>query len=298
MTETTKKRTRVNIINNVSWAMCAALPNVLWTVPTDPLAVQHPGLTDEMRVILFNAAHANPAWTFTVAGVNMGERSRFTCKCKDEFLAVVKNEYSKRTGDYIPHLHADRLPYARGRSNVFSHKEPAAILRKLREVVYPKTLEEKVGNDVTNIVQRAYGVQTNCARAAEEARKRMHTAAIEFALSPMHKEMFMAYEASVGVSKNRNTVEDIEAMRVEVANADLALKMRTKAGDEFPIAIRRKEGWYIKHNNAVAFYEDDALPEAYANVHVMKLVPDERVLEGVGMRINESSYIVVTAIAA
>ena len=298
MTETTKKRTRVNIINNVSWAMCAALPNVTYAVPTDVTEVQHPGLTEEMRVILFNAAHANPTWTFTVGRAVSDGRSKFTIKCKEETLGEVQNTWSKRTELYIPHLHAERLPYTRGRSNVFSHKDPAAVLRKLREVVYPETLEEIVCNDVANTVQRAYSVQANCTRAVEEAKRRMHTAAIEFALSPMHKEMFMAYEASVGIAKNRNTVEDMEAMRVEAANSALAFAMRSKAGTEFPIAIRRKEGWYIKHNDVVSLYDDDALPEIYANVHIMKLVPDERVLEGVGIRINESSYVVVAATTA
>lgn len=286
-------RKRVNIINDVTWELCKALPNVKWEAPANADAETHPGLNEAMRVILFNAAYAQPTWTFNLDAIVGGNGAWFNIKCGTEPLGSVKYEYSRRTGKYMPHLHADRLPWTRTRSNTFSHKEPAAVLRKLREFVYPKTLAEKVTGPLNDAISGIYGVERACDNAVSEARRRMQNAAIEFALSPRGKEAFMAYEADVGTTKGRKTVEDIEALRVEAANAKMAEDMRVKAGKEYPIAIRKADGWYVKHNEVVSLYPEDELPPEYVNVHILKMSADAKVLENIGIKLSETSYVVV-----
>ena len=282
-TTTTGKRTRINIVNDVTWDMCKGLSNV------DPGGES---MTDPaMLTILYNAARMNREWKFQV--FDSGVRQvRFTIFAGSELLGSVVREHSSRGRAYIPHLHADRIASSRQRSRIYSHKEPAAILRKMREVVYPKTLEEKTEAALGCVSQGVYGIERAAAREHSTAQSQLRTAAIEFSLSPQGKEAFLQYEATFGTAKKRDTAGTLKTMADATLKGAFAAEMRTWAGAKYPIVARTQEGWYVKHDGVVKVYPDDELPEQYSNVRVLLLTQDKTTLPDIGIRIEESVYVI------
>lgn len=288
MTEAkTNKRTRVNIVNDVTWDMCKGLPNVV------PGPGMEEGMTDpSMLTVLYNAARMNRDWKFQVFDTNT-RQARFTIHAGTELLGSVVREHSSRGGAYMPHLRADRIESSRQRRSVYSHKEPAAVLRKMREVVYPKTNEEKMESACGAVASGIYSIERAAHRVCSSETSNLHTAAIEFALSPQGKEAFMQYESTFGVAKKRNTQKTLGIIKEGEEKAGFAAMMRAEAGNKAPIAARMKDGWYVKYNNVVTIYPDDELPEQYSNVRVLLLTQDDTALPGVGIRLNETVYVVL-----
>ncbi len=283
--KTTGKRTRINIVNDVTWDMCKGLSNV------DP--GEGAGITcPEMLTILYNAAHLNKEWQFKVHDITSRE-PRITIHAGAELLGYVQRSFSRRSSTYIPHLRANRIPSSRQRSRIYSHKEPAAVLRKMREVVYPKTLEENMEHSLGCASQGVYGIERAAAREHAEAQSQLHTAAIEFSLSPQGKEAFLQYEATFGTAKKRDTAGTLKTMADATLKGAFAAEMRTWAGAKYPIVARLKDGWYVKHDQVVKCYPDDELPEQYSNVRVLLLTQDETALPDIGIRVEETVYVIL-----
>ena len=285
----TKKRTRFNLIKNVTWEMCKAMPNVSLHHYDDSLRPMGHG---EMLEILYNAAIGHRDWHFVVEGP-----SQFYIYVDDtedaEELAYVNLEWSRRASANIPHLYADRIPSTRRRNREFSHKEAAPILRKIREHVYPLTDEEKIGAATTSVGSRLYNVSYFANQEVADTAEQMRTAALAFALDPQFKEMFMQYEATHGVAAKRNTAEALEKHEAARRRSQLADRLKNGAGDTHALMARLDMGWYIKYKNVITKYEDDALPEQFSNVHALKLVDKEVVLDGMGVKIDDKTFVVV-----
>ena len=282
---TDKKRTRVNLVNDVIWEMIAPLPNVTAREDIRP--------TQAMCDILYNAARAQPTWTFEVTGTN--HRATIRVTFKDEKLCEITNSWSKRAGEYIPFIHADRLPYMRRRGNSFSHKEAAPILRKFREHVYPKTLAEKTESVASSATSVLYTLEREASRLAASAKGRMHAAAIEFALSTVHMPQFLEYERTFGTAAGRETLADIKMKEEAEADEAFLNKLRAEAGKAAALVMRNTDGWLVKLKEDFTQYEEGAIPEHLSNIHVLQLAPENKALQDIGVRLGANVFVVIPA---
>ena len=279
------KRKRVNIIRDVTWDMCAAMPNV------DVSGLLPPQETKAVQVamdILYNAAIENRNWTFKVRSL-----SHITILAGDEELAKIVRSYSSRARMNIPHLYAERLPSTKRNSGVFGSKDAAPILRKIREVVYPKTNEERIAEVTRHVYSRLGSLQYAAMRTIDTTKKALSDAAVAFALDPSMRAQFMHYEATIGAAMRRDTAK---AMRDhEQAEADKAMmsRMQNASGKEYPLVARTDAGWYVKHKGVVQQYADDALPHEYTNVHILKLTEPDTLLPDIGIKIDEKTFVIV-----
>lgn len=284
-TNETKKRTRINVIHDVTWEMCAALPNVVTKENTQPVSA-------EMREILYNAALEHRSWRFDV-----DDNREFTIHASmdedAEEIGEVQWQWSSRSGNYLPHLRGWRIGQNNRRQGVFSHKEVAPILRKMREHIYPKTDEEIMKQATGGVSSDLWSIVNVSEREASETKDRMRRAALAFALDPEFKEAFLKYEATIGVAKKRNTAADMEKHEDALAKQKLAETARSQAGKEMALMARLDKGWYIKHKEQMHKYADDELPTQYANVHALKLVQNNTVLAGLGVKLNDKTFVVV-----
>ena len=280
------KRTRVNLINDVSFLMCRSLPNVKVTYEAAVRPMVHP----VMMGILFNAALEKRDWSFNITNVG-----KFDIYLGSEELASVELGWSRRAGLYIPHLTADRLPTTRGRSGAYSHKEAAPILRKIREFVYPRTLEETMAGHTGNVASALNSLKYRAEGMVENCKEALTTAALAFALDPMVKAQFLQYEATVGASAKRDTAQ---AMRDQEQAAERVVALddlRKGQGAAHALAVLAGNDWFIKHAGAIHRYHADELPEQFLNVQVMKLVEKDTVLPGVGVKLSDKHYIVTVS---
>jgi hypothetical protein len=286
----TKKRTRFNLVKNVTWDMCKSMPNVSLAEEYD--FALRPMNNAAMLEILYNAAIANRGWQFFVVAANKFYIYESTSEDAEE-MAHVELEWSRRAGEYIPNLYAWRTPSTRRRSGQFSHKEAAPILRKIREHVYPKTDAEVVSDATRSVGSRLYNVSYFANQEVSETATKMCTAALAFALDPQFKEMFLHYEATHGVAAKRNTAEAMEKHEAARRRSQLADQLKNGAGDTHALMARLDNGWCVKYQNAITKHEDGSLPEQFSNVHALKLVDKEVVLDGMGVKIDDKTFVVV-----
>jgi hypothetical protein len=277
------KRTRFNLIHDVSWAMCKALPNVR-TYDESP-SQRHDAV---MMEIVFNAALEHRNWTFKMSSMNtVGIYNG------EEELGSVERQYSRRVGENMPHLSADRIPSTRGRSGTFSHKEAAPILRKMREYVYPLTDNEIMDAAISSVPGAIGTKKYHADRAKIHAQEEMSTAAVAFALDPMFKEQFLQYEATFGVALKRDTAKAMrEQEEAEEQSALLAI-MHKEVGKEYAVVVQTTRGWYAKYKNEITKFAADELPEMFGAMNALKLVNDGIAVPDLGMKINSKTFVVV-----
>lgn len=287
MSEVTKpagKRARFNLIHDVSWAMCKALPNVKVTYDESPGTLQN----SVMMEIIFNAALEHRNWTFKMTSVNtVGIYNG------EEELGSVDRQYSRRVGEHMPHLSADRIPSTRGRSGTFSHKEAAPILRKMREHVYPLTDAEIMDAAISSVPGAIGTKKYHADRAMISAQDAMSTAAVAFALDPMFKAQFLQYEATYGVALKRDTAKAMRDQEEAEEQSALLAKMQKEIGKEYAVVVQTTRGWYAKHKNEITKFAEDELPEMFGAMNALKLVNDGIAVPGLGMKINSKTFVVV-----
>lgn len=280
------KRARFNVIHDVSWMMCKSMPNVSAEVKAE----SNPPRSAELMEILYNAALEHRDWAFKVIDIH-----RFTINAKDEELALVELKWSRRAEEYIPHLKADRLPARRGGDNVFSHKETAPILRKIREHVYPRTSEEVLTSATGHVSSALYTLTHRLNTAISEADRALSTAALAFAFDPAFKTQFFQFEATMGAAAKRDTAKHI-TLREQSAEQRQALEAyRSAAGGEFALVVHAQGRWYVQHEATTKFFDTDELPERFSNVHVLKLVERHTVIVDVGVKVDDRTFIIVVA---
>jgi hypothetical protein len=282
MNEVTKKRTRVNIVNAVTKDMVYALPNVKTHHP-DMQVLMHP----EMCVIVYNCAIENPTWTLTVM-----HDSRVTATCNGEHLAHIDRAYSGRT-----HARTNKLYTVRSVNNntakYFSHKEPAQILRKIRQFVYPETLAEKSCVPMRDMRAAMHSLVGTAQHAVQYSKRVISEAALEFALSPQGRAAFLQYEATIGAPTKRGTAQKMEIVTEKEQEVKDLEELRISAGTTSATLFRDKTGWLVMLDNKTSHYADDELPEEFGGVNILKLAPLGTVLVGIGIQAEENSYIVV-----
>ena len=278
------KRTRVNLIHDVSLVMCTALPNVTQTYDD----ASRPMYNSIMLEIVFNAALEHREWSFKITSPN-----NVDIFSGDEELGSVALEYSRRSGSYTPHLSADRLPSTRNRSGTFSHKEVAPILRKMREYVYPLTDDEIMGSHVSNVPSYINSQKYHAEHRVNSATEAMSTAALAFALDPAFKEQFLQYEATYGVMHKRDTAKAMQDQEAAVERMNLLEEMRVGSGTTHAVAALTSRGWFVKYNGVVTKHAEDELPETYSAVNALKLVSDNTAVPGLGLKVNDKTFVVV-----
>ena len=277
------KRARFNVIHDVSWMMCKSMPNVSAEVNAE----SNPPSSAELMEILYNAALEHRDWTFKVI-----DRNRFTINAKDEELALVDMAYSRRAEEYIPHLKANRLPARRGGYNVFSHKETAPILRKIREHVYPRTSEEILTSATGHVSSALYTLSHRLNTTISEADKALSTAALAFAFDPAFKAQFFQFEATMGAAAKRDTARHI-TLREQSAEQRQALDAyRQRAGEEYAIVVHTQGRWYVQHEGTTKFFDTDELPERFSNVHALKLVEKQSALVDIGVKVDDNTFVI------
>lgn len=278
------KRSRFNIIHNVTWLMCKGMPNVTAGESLE----QHPPRSEALLEILYNAALEHRDWTFTIRSAD-----RFSINAGTERLATVMMSYSKRrAGEVIPHLNADRLPSRRGGGSMFSHKETAPILRKIREHVYPRTSEEILTSATGHVSSALYTIATKHKQTLSDANTALTTAALAFAFDPMFKAQFFQFEATHGKAANRDTAAHI-TLREQTTEQRQALEAYNKgAGTTCAIVAHTNGRWYVQHEATTKFFDTDELPERFSNVHVLKLVEKHTVIVDVGVKVDDNTFII------
>ena len=283
MTEAKVKRTRVNIVKNVTLEMLTALPNVkVSRTDIEPLHA-------ELRDIAYNSAIEQPTW-----GHEIEHGTRFTIKYGAEHLAHVDKSWSSRARAAIPILRGVREMGSGRNTTQFSHKEAAQILRKIRKFVYPETMQEKVTPLQQNLYQHLYQHTEQAKRAVVSSQHVISTAAIEFALSPQGREAFLQYEATFGAAAQRNTAEKMEIVTVKQREEKLLRQLRDVSGKTAPQLFRNDKGWFVVVNEVATQYADDELPDELSNVHILKLSPIGTLLEGIGIRAAETEFLLDT----
>jgi hypothetical protein len=284
MTEAKTKRTRVNLVKNVTIEMLTALPNVkVSRTDTEPLHA-------ELRDIAYNSAIEQPTWAHEIE-----HGTRFTIKYGAEHLAHVDKRWSSRARAAIPMLHGKRDMGSGNRSTQqFSHKEAAQILRKIRKFVYPETMHEKVAPMQQNLFQHLYQHTEQAKRAVASSQHVIGTAAIEFALSPQGRAAFLEYEATFGAAAQRDTAEKLEIVTVKQREEKLLTQLRNVSGKTAPQLFRNDKGWFVVVNEVATQYADDELPDEFSNVNILKLSPVGTLLEGIGIRAAETEFLLDT----
>jgi hypothetical protein len=284
MTEAKTKRTRVNIVKNVTIEMLTALPNVkVSRTDIEPLHA-------ELRDIAYNSAIEQPTWEH-----NIEHGTRFTIKYGAEHLAHVDKRWSSRARAAIPMLRGNRDMGSGNRSTQqFSHKEAAQILRKIRKFVYPETIYEKVAPMQQNLYQHLYQHATQAQYAVTSSQQVISAAALEFALSPQGREAFLQYEATFGAAAQRNTAEKLEIVNVKKREHELLTKLRDVSGKTAPQLFRNDKGWFVVVNEAAKQYADDELPDEFSGVNILKLSPVGAMLEGIGIHTAENEFLLDT----
>lgn len=281
--KTDSKRSRFNIIHNVTWLMCKGMPNVTAGESLE----QHPPRSEPLLEILYNAALEHRDWNFVIMTAN-----KFDINAGTERLAMVEMSYSKRAGEVIPHLNADRLPSRRSGGTVFSHKETAPILRKMREHVYPRTSEEILTSATGHVSSALYTITTTHNQTLSDANTALTTAALAFAFDPMYKAQFFQFEATHGKAANRDTAAHI-TLREQTTEQQRALKAyKNGAGTTCAIVAHTNGRWYVQYESATAHFDTDELPEKFSNVHVLKLVEKYTVIVDVGVKVDDNTFII------
>ena len=278
------KRTRVNIINDVSFLMCRSLPNVKVTYEFADRPMVHP----VMMAILFNAAMEKRDWSFKIANSEL-----FDIYSGEKELASVELKWSRRAGAFLPHLTADRLPSKRRRDNTFSHKEAAPMLRKIREFVYPQTDDEFLAAATGNLSSCLYNFKHNAERTVERTSEAMSEAAVAFALDPAFKAQFLQYEATFGKAAKRDTAKAMAEQESAVEKCAVLTDMQKGAGTRYAVAALTPRGWFVKFADAVSKYPADDLPAQYSSVHALKLVDKSTVIPGMGVKVEDNMFVVV-----
>jgi hypothetical protein len=283
MTTTTNeaKKTRTQLVRGWSWDLCKALPNV---------KVDEGRIISEQEIVdlLFNAARQWPNWTFTV-----NKQNAFIMQFGSEHLGALKYEYVTRSRNNLMCLYGDRVAQAQQRKDCYSSPDAAAVLRKMKEYIYPKTLEEAIEPKLQHMHTMVYTAECVATQERTEAHAAIVGAAAEFALSPQGREAFMAYEAVFGTS--RDTVAALVTIDEADRRQKAASSMRTTLGNATAGMTRNKDGsWLVKFANEVRTYDDDeALPACLSNVHILKLVNNDTIVPGVGIRTTETIFAVV-----
>lgn len=280
------KRTRVNLIHDVSLVMCRSLPNVK-VVYED---AERPMTSAIMLEILFNAALEHRNWTFSITAP-----TAFDVYSGEEELASVALEWSRRVRESLPHLTADRIPSTRGRSNVFSHKEAAPILRKMREYVYPLTDDEIMASNTSNVPSQLSSLKYHAERTVERTSEAMSEAAVAFALDPAFKAQFLQYEATFGTAAKRDTAKAMAEQEQAAEKCATLVDMQQGAGTVHAVAALTTRGWFVKYNGATSKYHAEELPDQFSNVHALKLVDQGTVIPGMGVKVSVNTFVVVVA---
>lgn len=287
-TNETKKRARFNVIHNVTWTMCTSLPNV--AVNANVTLKDDTG-NAQIREILYNAALEHRAWHFVVMGDT--QVTIFADDSEDaEEIGEMNRTWSRRAGDYLSRIEGHRVNRSSRNSGSYSSKEVAPILRRIREDIYPKTNDEIIRDSEGRASSRLYWITTNATRESMDARERLATAALAYALDKENVDEFLRYEEVRAAATKRNTPKQMERYEDRKACADLADKARGEAGKEMALMARMANGWYVKYKGEVKVYEDDALPEQFAKVHALKMVNNDQVLAGLGVKIDDKTFVI------
>jgi len=283
MSESKKTRTRHNLIHNVTWAMCAGLPNV--KVNAADTVINH----DTLRKILFNAALEHRDWTFKTLD------TRIFIYHGEERLASVEVQWSSRASTYIPHLNAHRLGRRRSGDTVFSNAEAAPILRKIREAVYPRTDEEAYDEVAGDVSGALHTPMYYADKAVDSADAALSEAAVAFAMSPQFKAQFIQYEATFGVAAKRDTAKTLETRDEAVEKRDTIQHFRRVAGGDVAVVAVTPQGWYVKYKDAVTKYPADELPEQFRNMNILKMVERNVPVRNIGIKVSDQTFIVVVS---
>lgn len=282
---TNEKRSRTTLVRGWDWNLCKALPNVVTVASTADDSGMYVLKDQEFIDLLFNAARMFPTWTFKVTETN-GFRMLFGT----EYLGRVTREWVRRSGNHLIALHGDRVSASMSRRSTYNSPDAAAVLRKIKEYIYPKTDEEYIRPEVSNAFQTAYSAQSTAASALSQIRKSINDAAIEFALSVQGREAFMAYEARFGQSRDTAAalVNVDEAKRTQVA----ASQYQASTGGDFAVATRRDDYWLVQYKDKASRFGIDDLPDMYGNVGLLKMTNEKIPVAGVGMKVSEATFII------
>ena len=253
------------------------------------------GVIPHLEPLLTSLINRNPQWSFVAISGNYHERlsdgtrirlaTKFNVVEKREVLGFVGYDRSYSRGDQWV-VGNDRISATKDRQAYTKTTKLDVALRHVKKHFSPKTNDEyfdKAVNEVDGNLQRLVG------KANQDARGYYNS--LQATMAEYVRLNWDSFVSTLNDEGKATCAKYMEAH--EKLQTNEAIKKAYHSGEAHTVLV--KDGGYIvKHNNNVSMYTPDNLPqELKLKLGMLKLVAIGAVIEGMGYRATEDSYVIV-----
>jgi hypothetical protein len=252
------------------------------------------GVVPHFAPFLLELIKRYPQWTFVARSGNYHERiddqrvrlaTKFDVIEKREVLGYVGYDRSYSRGDQFV-VGNDRIGKEMERQSFTKTTKMEVALRHVKKHFSPKTTDEyfeKAVQEVSENLHRLVG------RANQDARGYYNS--LQSSMAQYARDNWDSFVFTLNQEGKDTCAKYIEAHEKLTLNE--SIKALHHNGEAYTILIKDSE-YIVKHKNGVTIYPTEQLPqELKLKLGMLKLVAIGTIMEGMGYRATEDSYVVV-----
>jgi len=285
----------------------------LATVKEAQAQVQVVGDNDTMTELVRQAVLKWPQWQFKL---KLHQRPRFVDGDNGKVVKFIVTNVGVNSEDGIPigriqandrwkrygdnektvKLHNARINKARQRSDCYETKDWKAAIREMKKTFYAPT--------VTEVMEEAKSTAWNRIRQLSHTpqRKIDHVC---MRLAPIALDYISASEERMGVFDHWCRLKGVapaDTMQMLTSYGEERKNLNTIVGvqqafdsDKTVLVVKTQNGYILQFDKDVKLCDDSTLPQSIrAKLGMLKLVEPSQVVDGVGCRVNDDTFVVVS----
>ena len=232
-----------------------------------------------VRLVAYNLLELRPTWTAKC--INGSSVELFA---EGKPLGEISHWYSRRSSEYGVEIDCDRIRAKSGANRAKRTADVKAAIRLALDNFFPKT-DTEVWDETSHNAKRminslVYGYDRK--RASAESNLREH--AFQFAMTIAKGEFLASLDED-----GRKHYENLESFSAQHA---IASAMQSSNGDYTPLKVLEDGGFLGKLDGQVIQFTADTLPTEAHNAFVLKMAPEDEVIDGIGVKLAPDTLLV------
>jgi hypothetical protein len=292
-TTETKKRTRI-VYPELDRVSCEKWRNHPRVEPTgyykDRLAdnADNPERLDScttvatLRLVAYNVLELRPTWT-----AQCGSSNSVIIFEDGQQLGDISSWYSRRSSEYGVEIDCDRIRHQSAGRRAKKTADVKAAIRLVLDNFFPKTNKELWTDSSLTASRYMQSLINAIDRKRDLANRQLRERAYQFAMTTAKGEFLQ--------SLDEEGRKEYDAMETHAASLAIAQEMRDNKSKYTGVQVLENGSFIAKVNDEVVRLGPDQLPEAAANAYILKMTPEDEVIEGVGVKLDESILLVKLA---
>lgn len=199
-------------------------------------------------------------------------------------------------GDKTVKIQNPRIKKARERSDWYETKDVKAAIREIKKTFYAPTAAEIMSEAQHVSVQTIRQLSQNPRRKIDHVAMRLGPVALDYLSDSEERMGVFDHWCRLKGKSASNVVQMLTDYNVERKHLDTIIGVQEAFdGNKTVLVVKSQNGYILSIDKELKLCDDSTLPQSIrAKLGMLKLVEPSQVVDGVGCRVNEDTFVVVS----